>query len=70
MRLAKAVKRLGTKAPVALRLSADLIDRGATLPIEEGLALELSHLEEIFATRDAYEGLSSLGRKAPVFTGE
>jgi enoyl-CoA hydratase / 3-hydroxyacyl-CoA dehydrogenase len=69
VRLAKTVKRLGAKAPVALRLSADLIDRGATLPIEEGLALELSHLEEIFATRDAYEGLSSLGRKAPVFTG-
>jgi enoyl-CoA hydratase/carnithine racemase len=69
VRLAKTIKRLGAKAPVALRLSADLIDRGATLPIEEGLALELSHLEEIFATRDAYEGLSSLGRKAPVFTG-
>ena len=40
-RLAKAVKRIGAKAPVALRLAADLIDRGATLPIEEGLALEL-----------------------------
>ena len=39
------------------------------VPIEQGLALELSHLREIFATKDAYEGLSSLGRKAPVFIG-
>jgi enoyl-CoA hydratase / 3-hydroxyacyl-CoA dehydrogenase len=68
-RLAKAVKRLGSKAPVALRLAADLIDRGADLPIDEGLALELAHLHEIFATKDAYEGLSSLGKKPPVFTG-
>jgi len=69
VRLAKAVKRVGTKAPVALRLSADLIDRGADLPIDEGLALELSHLHEIFSTKDAYEGLSSLGKKPPEFTG-
>ena len=67
--LAKSVKRIGTKAPVALRLSAELIDRAAEVPIEEGLALELSHLREIFATKDAHEGLSSLGRKTPVFVG-
>ena len=70
VRLAKAVKRIGTKAPIALRLAADLIDRGASLPIDEGLRLELSHLREIFSTKDAYEGLSSLGKKQPVFRGE
>jgi enoyl-CoA hydratase / 3-hydroxyacyl-CoA dehydrogenase len=68
-RLAKAVKRIGSKAPIAVRLAAALIDRGAELPIEEGLALELSHLDEIFATKDAYEGLSSLGKRPPVFEG-
>ena len=68
-RLAKAVKRIGSKAPIALRIAADLIDRGAALPIEEGLALELAHLNEIFATKDAYEGLSSLGKRPPVFEG-
>ncbi len=68
-RLAKAIERIGSKAPVALRLAADLIDRGAGLPIDEGLALELSHLNEIFATKDAYEGLSSLGKRPPVFIG-
>ena len=68
-RLAKAVKRIGSKAPVALRLAADLIDRGVELPIDDGLALELAHLHEIFSTKDAYEGLSTLGKKAPVFVG-
>jgi enoyl-CoA hydratase / 3-hydroxyacyl-CoA dehydrogenase len=69
-RLAKSVKRIATKAPVALRLSAELIDRAGEIPIEQGIALELSHLHEIFATKDAYEGLSTLGRKTPVFVGE
>jgi enoyl-CoA hydratase/3-hydroxyacyl-CoA dehydrogenase len=69
-RLAKAVKRVGSKAPIALRLAAELIDRGTDLPLDEGLRLELSHLHEIFATRDAYEGLSSVGKKTPVFVGE
>ena len=68
-RAAKAVKRIGSKAPVALRLAAELIDRASGLPIEDGLALELSYLDEIFATKDAYEGLSSLGKKPPVFMG-
>jgi enoyl-CoA hydratase / 3-hydroxyacyl-CoA dehydrogenase len=68
-RIAKSVKRLAFKAPIALRIAADLIERGAALPIEEGLRLELSHLREIFSTRDAYEGLSSLGKKPPVFEG-
>jgi enoyl-CoA hydratase/3-hydroxyacyl-CoA dehydrogenase len=68
-RVAKAVKRIAGKAPIALRLAAELIDRGASLPIDEGLRLELSHLREIFSTKDAYEGLSSLGKRPPVFTG-
>jgi enoyl-CoA hydratase/3-hydroxyacyl-CoA dehydrogenase len=67
--LAKAMKRVGFKAPVALRLSAKLIDEGAKLPLDEGLALELAHLHEIFRTKDAYEGLSTLGKRAPVFEG-
>ncbi len=63
-------KRLGDKAPVALRMASDLIDRGDGKAIEQGIAMELSHLEEIFATADAYEGLSSLGKRRPVFKGQ
>jgi enoyl-CoA hydratase/3-hydroxyacyl-CoA dehydrogenase len=69
-RLAQAQRRVATKAPIALRIAADLIDRSVGLSIDQGLALELSHLHEIFATKDAYEGLSSLGRRAPTFQGE
>lgn len=68
--VAKAIKKVAAKAPIALRIAAELVDRGASLPIEEGLQLELARLEEIFRSRDAYEGLSSLGKKPPVFTGE
>jgi len=63
-------KRVGFKAPIALRIASDLIDRGAGKPIEQGVAMELSHLEEVFSTADAYEGLSSLGKRRPVFKGE
>jgi enoyl-CoA hydratase/3-hydroxyacyl-CoA dehydrogenase len=62
-------KRLGYKAPIALRLASQLIDEGEGTPIEQGIAMELSHLEEIFSTADAYEGLSSLGKRRPVFKG-
>jgi enoyl-CoA hydratase/3-hydroxyacyl-CoA dehydrogenase len=68
--LAQAAKRLATKAPIALRIAADLIDRGATLPIEQALDLESAHLIEIFSTRDALEGLTSLGTKRPIFVGK
>jgi enoyl-CoA hydratase/3-hydroxyacyl-CoA dehydrogenase len=62
-------KRVGFKAPVALRIASELIDRGDGTPIEQGIAMELSRLEEIFSTADAYEGLSSLGKRRPVFRG-
>ena len=67
--LAKMMKRVGSKAPVALRLAQKLIDEGAKVPLSEGLAMEMAHLFEIFGTKDAYEGLSTLGKKAPVFEG-
>lgn len=67
--LAKAAKRVATKAPIALRLSARLIDAGARVPLADGLKMELDHLREIFATHDAHEGLSTLGKRAPVFEG-
>jgi enoyl-CoA hydratase/3-hydroxyacyl-CoA dehydrogenase len=67
--LGKAMKRVGFKAPIALRLSGKLIESGAKVTLDEGLAMELAHLVEIFSTKDAQEGLSTLGKKAPVFEG-
>ena len=67
--LARAMKRVGAKAPIALRLAGKLIESGSKESLDAGLAMELAHLEEIFSTKDAYEGLSTLGKKAPVFEG-
>ncbi|TAH37204.1 MAG: 3-hydroxyacyl-CoA dehydrogenase/enoyl-CoA hydratase family protein [Planctomycetota bacterium] len=68
--LERAVKRMREKSSLALRLSERLFDEGCDLPLEEGLDLELAHLQEIFSSPDALEGLSSLieGRK-PAFAG-
>jgi enoyl-CoA hydratase/3-hydroxyacyl-CoA dehydrogenase len=51
--VAQAETRLATKAPIALRVAAELIDRGADLPLQQALELELVHLVEIFSTKDA-----------------
>jgi len=68
-RLAKAMKAVGTKAPIALRWAAELIDMSTRVSVEEGLRMELSHVTEIFATRDALAGLLSIGKDRPVFEG-
>jgi len=67
--LERAVKLVRRKAPVALRLAEQLIEEGFRATLDEGLAMELSRLEEIFHTKDAYEGLSSLGTRRPEFQG-
>ena len=67
--LVKAVKKVANKAPIALRIAEQLIDQSSRSTLEEGLRMELEHLSEIFGTEDAYEGLSSLGKKKPVFKG-
>ncbi len=68
-RVAKEAGRVRHKAPLATRLADRLVREGANLTLSEGLARELSYLEDVFRTRDAYEGLSSLGRKRPEFVG-
>lgn len=60
---------LASKAPIALRMAEELIERGASLPLDEALELELGGLETIFSTRDAYEGLTTIGRRPPHFVG-
>jgi len=67
---AKTLKTIGYKAPVALRLSNEIIDSQAGKPMKEAIAIELGRLQEIFSTSDALEGLSSLGRKKPEYKGK
>jgi len=67
---AKTAKIVGFKAPLALKMSAEIIDRQAGKSIPDAVEIELAHLNEIFSTADALEGLSSLGRRRPEFKGQ
>ncbi len=66
---ARVLKALGRKAPLALRIADDIIDRQAGLPMADAIEIELDRLPEIFSTADALEGLSSLGRRQPRYRG-
>ncbi len=66
----KVVKTLGYKAPLALRIADEIIDRQAGLTMREAVEVELGRLQEIFATADALEGLSAVGRRRPEFKGK
>ena len=66
---ARTAKIIGFKAPLALKISNEIIDQQADKPIEEAVEIELGRLNEIFSTADALEGLSSLGRKRPTYQG-
>jgi enoyl-CoA hydratase/3-hydroxyacyl-CoA dehydrogenase len=67
--VARAIKQVGFKAPLALELAEKLIDGGAEIELDAGLQLELDQLRKIFSTEDAYEGLTSLGKRRPSFNG-
>jgi enoyl-CoA hydratase/3-hydroxyacyl-CoA dehydrogenase len=67
--LRDAIKRVRRKAPIALRIAGELIERGADMSIADAVALELDHLTEIFSSRDAYAGLLSIGGPPPHFEG-
>ena len=56
----RQLKQISRTAPIALKMASELIDVAASSVLEDGLAAELQNLEDIFATKDAYEGLSSL----------
>jgi enoyl-CoA hydratase/3-hydroxyacyl-CoA dehydrogenase len=58
--VARQLKSLTRAAPVSVRIASDLLDKALVTDLESGLQLELDYLEEIFATKDAHEGLSAL----------
>jgi enoyl-CoA hydratase/3-hydroxyacyl-CoA dehydrogenase len=64
------IKSIGQKAPVALKLANDIIDMQIGKSNKDAIEIELSHLEEIFSTEDALEGLYSAGKRKPNYTGK
>ena len=67
----RQMKSISYTAPIALEIAADLLEiaNSESISLTDGLSQELSNLERIFSTKDAYEGLSSLieGRR-PSYT--
>ena len=66
---ARTLKTIGFKAPIALKVSHEIIDQQMGKSMSDAIEIELARLGEIFSTADALEGLSSGGRKRPEFKG-
>ncbi len=66
---ARTQKIIGYKAPLALKMGNAIIDQQIDKPMPEAVEIELNRLAEIFATADALEGLSTVGRKRPEYKG-
>jgi len=66
----KTLRAIKRKAPIALKLANELIDAQQKVSIPEAIELELKELHYIFSTEDALAGLSSAGRKPPVYQGK
>jgi enoyl-CoA hydratase/3-hydroxyacyl-CoA dehydrogenase len=61
---------LGSKSMVALKMADDIMNKQAKMSIPEAVECELGVLDRLFSTHDAFEGLSTVGRRKPVFKGE
>ncbi len=66
---ARTAKLIGFKAPIALKITNEIIDQQAGKSMAAAVEIELGRLNDIFSTADALEGLSSVGRRRPEFKG-
>jgi enoyl-CoA hydratase/3-hydroxyacyl-CoA dehydrogenase len=66
---AKTAKVIGFKAPLALKISNQIIDQQVGKSMQAAVEIELGRLNDIFSTADALEGLSNVGRKRTEFKG-
>ncbi|CAB1065175.1 3-hydroxybutyryl-CoA dehydrogenase (EC [Olavius sp. associated proteobacterium Delta 1] len=60
---ARIAKFIGYKAPIALKIANEIIDRQADMSMQDAIELELDRLKDIFSTEDALLGLSNIGRR-------
>ena len=66
----KLAAQLANSAPLAMRGILDAVHRGANLPLEDGLAIEIDQFIKICRTEDMLEGTSAfLEKRRAVFKG-
>ncbi len=61
---------LGSKSLIALKIADEIMNKQINMSIPEAIECELGVLDRLFSTHDAFEGLSTVGRGKPVFTGK
>src|SRR5215471_15089572 len=62
--------QLAAKAPIALRLAKESVNRALETPLQEGLAVERKNFYFLFATEDQKEGMRAfLEKRMAQFTG-
>lgn len=63
--------KLASKPPIALQMLKVAVDKGANTETETGLIIESTCFGNVFASKDAKEGMSAfVEKRKPVFTGE
>jgi enoyl-CoA hydratase/3-hydroxyacyl-CoA dehydrogenase len=68
---AKIAKAVSYRAPIAIRMANEIIDKEFGKPLREAIKIELENLQKIFGTADALEGLKSVvERRRPTYRGE
>ncbi len=68
-RLAKSLKKLSRNAPLAKKTADELIAFSMSNSLKDGLDKETAGLKDIFSSKDAFEGLLSIGKARPSFSG-
>jgi enoyl-CoA hydratase/3-hydroxyacyl-CoA dehydrogenase len=68
--VSKIAKTVARKAPLALKYANQIMDRGYKKTLKEGLKEELAYLNEIFSTKDAFIGLTNVGKRGINYEGK
>jgi enoyl-CoA hydratase len=65
------LKLIAEKGPEAIRLCIEAVHQGLSLPLADGLALEIDHFAQVCATEDMKEGTKAfLEKRKPKFKGK
>jgi enoyl-CoA hydratase/carnithine racemase len=61
---------IASKAPLSVRALKAVVRKGAVLPLDQAMDLELSEYNRLFVTEDRREGVAAFNQKrTPVFQG-